>query len=202
MLKKLLSSTSFALLILLSFNNANAIPYQSMYAPNNSQYSASKDPSYSIMDAVSKLKNFSSNTANVPPALIRGFVENEIIPLFDFGSMARWITGPYVQYMSSADQTEFFTNLKETFLSSLSNHLGSFDADNTDVRYYPARYKRNGEASVSVRVARPGKYPARLDFRMKRDGNDWKIIDVKANGTSAVMHYRNHFMGQLRQYRN
>ena len=105
-----------------------------------------------------------------------------------------------MKYMTSDDQIEFYENLKSTFLSSLGNHLGSFDADNTKIRYYPARYKRNGEASVSVQVARPGKYPARLDFRMKRDGYTWKIIDVKANGTSAVLHYRNHFMNQLRKY--
>jgi ABC-type transporter MlaC component len=35
---------------------------------------------------------------------------------------------------------------------------------------------------------------------MKRDGNNWKIIDVKANGSSAVLYYRRHFMSQLRQY--
>ena len=194
MLKKLIASTSLFLFLLISFSNVNATTYRS-------QYSAPKDPSYSIMEAVTKIKNFSgSNSANVPPAVIKGFLEKEIIPLFDFGSMARWITGPYVQYMTSANQSEFYANLKETFLASLGNHLGSFDSDKSTIRYYPARYQRNGEASVSVQVARPGKYPARLDFRMKRDGYKWKIIDVKANGTSAVLHYRNHFMNQLRQY--
>ena len=114
--------------------------------------------------------------------------------------MANWITGPYVQYMTAEDQVEFYANLKSTFLSSLSNHLGSFDSNNSKIRYYPARYRYNGEASVSVQVSRPRQYPARLEFRMKRDGQDWKIIDVKANGTSAVMHYRNYFMSQLRTY--
>jgi len=194
MLKKLLSSTSIAFLLLISFNNANSGAY------NTSQYSANNDPSYSIMEAISKIKKFNSDTSNIPPAVVRSFLEKEIIPMFDFAIMARWITGPYVQYMSPSDQADFFTNLKDTFLSSLSNHLGSFDSENTKIRYYPARYKHNGEASVSVQVARPGKYPARLDFRMKRDGYNWKIIDVKANGTSAVLHYRNHFMSQLRQY--
>ena len=194
MLKKLIASTSIFLFLLISFSNVNAAAYRS-------QYSAPNDPSYSIMEAVTKIKNFSSKSANVPRATIEGFLEKEIIPLFDFSSMARWITGPYVQYMTSADQTEFYSNLKETFLASLGNHLGSFDSDKSTIRYYPARYQRNGEASVSVQVGRPGKYPARLEFRMKRDGYKWKIIDVKANGTSAVLHYRNHFMNQLRQYR-
>ena len=35
---------------------------------------------------------------------------------------------------------------------------------------------------------------------MRRSGDDWKIIDVKANGSSAVLYYRRHFMSQLRGY--
>ena len=76
-------------LLLISSSNANAGNY-------TSQYSASSDPSYSIMEAVTKIKNFSSNANDAPPALVRRFIEKEIIPLFDFDTMARWITGPYV----------------------------------------------------------------------------------------------------------
>lgn len=182
-----------ALLLLASCNIVNAAGYLSRYSSNN-------DPSYYIMEAVSKIKTFNTNNSNVPPAVIRGFLESEIIPLFDFDTMARWITGPYVQYMTGPDQAEFYRNLKDTFLSSLSNHLGSFDSDNTTIRYYPARYRNNGEATVRVQVSRPGQFPARLDFRMKNNGYRWKIIDVKANGISAVLYYRNHFIRQLRQY--
>ena len=124
MFNKLMSSMSIALFLLISTSNLNAANYQS-------QYSATNDPSYSIMEAVSKIKTFNGKSTNVPPAVIKSFLEKEIIPLFDFGSMARWITGPYVQYMTPEDQVEFYANLKSTFLSSLSNHLGSFDSENS-----------------------------------------------------------------------
>lgn len=194
MLKKLTAIAGIILLLLASSNNVYARGYAS-------PYSSSNDPAYAIMEAVSKIKNFSGNSSNVPPAVLRSFLEKEIIPLFDFNAMARWITGRYARYMTTADKMEFDANLKETFLSSLDKHLGSFDSDNTKIRYYPARYRRNGEATVSVQVVRLGQFPARLDFRMKKNGYQWKIIDVKANGTSAVLYYRNHFMSQLRQYR-
>lgn len=195
MFKKIISSASIVLILALSWTNIHATNYPS-------QFSTKTDPAKHIMDAVKKIKNFNSNSSNVPPKLVRGFLETEIIPLFDFDSMARWIVGPYVQYMSAGDQAQFYDNLKDTFLSSLSNHLGSFDAENTKIRYYPARYKFNGEAIVTTQVLRTGKYPARLAFRMKNDGYTWKIVDVKANGTSAVLYYRNHFINQLRQYGN
>ena len=131
---------------------------------------------------------------------LRDFIENEIIPHFDFENMSHWITGRYGRNMTTQDKSDFLRNLRETFLSSLSKHLGSFDAKNTRVKFYPARYRGKAEAFVSTSIYRPDTLPVRLDFRMKKNGHDWKIIDIKANGSSAVLYYRRHFISQLRQY--
>ena len=158
------------------------------------------DPAYIIHTTLGKIIAFSSNSDKVNPVQLRGFIENQIIPHFDFDNMAHWITGRYASNMSEQDKTDFQRSLRETFLSSLAKHLGSFDAENTRVRFFPARYRGPAEAFVSTSIYRPDTATVRLDFRMKRDGNDWKIIDVKANGSSAVLYYRRHFMSQLRQY--
>lgn len=194
MIKNFFSFIGFSLLLVASLSNVNASNYYSRYSNEN-------DPAYYIMSAVSKIKNFSSNSMEAPPELINAFLEKEIIPYFDFNTMAHWIVGPYAQYMTTQDTKEFYANLKETFLASLGNHLGSFDATKATIRYYPARFRRSGEANVRVLVSRPGQRPARLDFRMQRSTYSWKIIDVKANGTSAVLYYRNHFINQLKHYR-
>ncbi len=158
------------------------------------------DPAYIIHTALEKIITFSSNSDRVNPVQLRGFIENEIIPHFDFDNMSHWITGRYANNMSEQDKTDFQRSLRETFLSSLAKHLGSFDAKNTRIRFFPARYRGPAEAFVSTTIYRPDTLTVRLDFRMKRNGNDWKIIDVKANGSSAVIYYRRHFMSQLRQY--
>ncbi|MCG6936621.1 MAG: ABC transporter substrate-binding protein [Gammaproteobacteria bacterium] len=159
-----------------------------------------EDPGYVIKTTLDKITTFSSNSDKVDPARLRGFIENQIIPHFDFDNMSHWITGRYARYMSDKDKTDFQRNLRETFLSSLAKHLGSFDAKNTHVRFFPARYRGEDEAFVNTDVYRPDALTVQLDFRMRREGNDWKIIDIKANGSSAVLYYRDHFMSQLRQY--
>ena len=58
----------------------------------------------------------------------------------------------------------------------------------------------DNEAIVRVKVLRPQKPAARLEFGMRRNDGKWKIVDVKANGTSAVLYYRSHFMAELRGY--
>ena len=158
------------------------------------------DPAYIIHTTLEKIIAFSSNSDKVNPVQLRGFIESQIIPHFDFDNMSHWITGRYASNMSEQDKTDFQRSLRETFLSSLAKHLGSFDAKNTRVRFFPARYRGPAEAFVSTTIYRPDTPAVRLDFRMKRDGNDWRIIDVKANGSSAVLYYRRHFMSQLRQY--
>lgn len=170
------------------------------FAYNTPQTVTPADPAYIIQTTLNKITTFSSNSDKVNPAQLRGFIENEIIPHFDFNNMSHWITGRYAVNMADKEKTEFQRNLRETFLSSLAKHLGSFDAKNTRIRFSPARYRGNDEAFVSTSVFRPDTPPVRLDFRMKRTGNDWKIIDIKANGSSAVLYYRRHFMSQLRQY--
>ncbi len=165
-----------------------------------SQDVAPADPTYVIKTALSKITTFSSNSDKINPIQLRGFIENEIIPHFDFNNMSHWITGQYARNMTKEDKADFQRKLRETFLSSLSKHLGSFDAKNTRVRFSPARYRGQTEAFVSANVYRPDTLPVRLEFRMRRDENNWKIIDVKANGSSAVIYYRRHFMSQLRQF--
>ncbi len=181
--------TFFSLLLLTSTVSA--------YTPPTMKTS---DPAYIIHTALEKITTFSSNSNKVNPVQLRGFIENEIIPHFDFDNMSHWITGRYASNMSEQDKTDFQRSLRETFLSSLAKHLGSFDAKNTRIRFFPARFRGPAEAFVSTTVYRPDTLSVRLDFRMKRNGNDWKIIDVKANGSSAVIYYRRHFMSQLRQY--
>lgn len=185
--------TFFMLLAVSTWSSANP-------APARKPALTPTDPAYVIQTALNKITAFSSKSDKVNPVKLRGFIEKQIIPHFDFDNMSHWITGRYARNMTDEDKADFQRNLRETFLSSLSKHLGSFDADNTRIRFYPARYRGPGEAFVSTSIYRPDTLPVRLDFRMRREGDGWKIIDVKANGSSAVLYYRRHFMSQLRQY--
>ncbi len=160
------------------------------------------DPAQIIKDTLNKITDFITHANNVDPVELRSFIEDKIIPRFDFDNMAHWITGPYAQYMSPQEKNDFQRQLRETFLSSLAKHLGSFDAENTRIRFTPAQYRGDDEAFVRTFIYRQQQPPMRLNFRMRRAGDSWKIIDVRANGASAVLYYRQHFMSQLRQYRS
>jgi phospholipid transport system substrate-binding protein len=189
-------------IIMLLFISPLAQAYNSYYGQDRAPSRASiQDPAKSIHDALGKINTFSKSTDTANPVLLRSFIENEIIPHFAFDDMAQWITGPYARQMSTQEKIDFEQELKEAFLGSLARHLGSFNPDSNQVQILAARSSGRNEAVVPVQVYRSDDYPARLEFRMRHDGKMWKIIDVKANGTSAVLYYRKHFMNQLRAYR-
>ncbi len=163
------------------------------------------NPVQTIQNALQKLQAFGAGDKQSNPAQLRGFIENEIIPHFAFDQMTYWIAGPFARQMSAQNMQELEAQVKKTFLNSLSTHLGSYDAATTRVNFRPVNYRSQDEAVVSALIYSPNQPPAKLDFRMKarsnNQGSSWKIIDISANGISAALYYRQHFISTLRQYR-
>jgi phospholipid transport system substrate-binding protein len=171
------------------------------YPSSSSRYSDIPDPVTELRQAVTDLEKFIKGKDAAHPGMLRAYLEKKIFPHFDFDAMSEWITGPYARYMSTEDKIKFQTKLQETFLTSLVKHMGGFDPANTSLRYEKTRFRGRGdEAVVRIRVIRDDQPPARLEFGMKRNDGKWQIVDVKANGTSAVLYYRRHFIAELRGY--
>ena len=182
--------------------------YTSRYSDRDDRYSARSshhidvpDPVSELKQAVNDLEKFIKGKDAAHPGMLKAYLEKKIFPHFDFDAMSGWITGPYARYMSTEDKIKFQSKLQETFLTSLVKHMGSFDPSTTKLKYDRTRFRNNGdEAVVRLRVVRKGQPPARLEFGMQRNKGKWRIVDVKANGTSAVMYYRHHFIAELRGY--
>lgn len=193
-MKKLLIPLMTCLFVL--FTNAS-YAYTDYYAK---RYSEETDPVSEIKSALEDINKFSKNKDNVHPAMLRSFLENKIFPHFDFVSMARWITGPYARYMSDEDKDKFKSALRETLLSSIATHIGGFSPENTKVTFYRTRYRGRNQALVRAAVIRGERRPDKLEFLMQKGDENWQIIDIKANGTSARLYYRKHFIAELREY--
>ena len=189
----------FSLFFVLLFSVAgSAQAFNGYYAPANRPL---ESPVQTIQKTLDKLQKFSANKYNAKPELLRGFIENEIIPHFAFDQMTYWVAGPYARRMNTSNMTELESNVKKTFLSSLDKHLSNYNASSARVSIQRAQFRGPNEAIVSTLLFSTNQRPDRLDFRMKILGNSWKIIDVTANGLSAALYYRKHFISTLRQYR-
>ncbi|MCW8830741.1 MAG: ABC transporter substrate-binding protein, partial [Gammaproteobacteria bacterium] len=127
-----------------------------------------ENPVTTIQTALDKLQKFSANRDNTRPELLRGFIENEIIPHFAFDQMTYWIAGPFARHMNASNLTDLETRVKKAFLTSLDKHLSNYNASSIRFNFRRAQYRGNNDALVTVLLFSPNQRPDRLDFRMKR----------------------------------
>ena len=158
-------------------------------------------PDQVVRSGVDRLSGFLMGAQNPSPEAIRGFLEREIAPHFDFTYMARWAAGPMYRRLSPAEHARLTEVLKNLFLSALAKNLGTFARPLPRVDVYPARATADGsQATVHARVVGANGMFARLNFRFYWHEQGWRIFDVSANGASAVAYYRTYFSEMFKRY--
>lgn len=172
---------------------------ESFYEPGYTP--APVTPDQVVRTGVDRLSGFLMGAQNPSPEAIRGFLEREIAPNFDFAYMARWAAGPMYRRLSSAQHARMAEVLKNLFLTALAKNLGTYARPLPRVDVYPARASADGnQAIVHTRVVGANGMFSRLNFRFYWNERGWRIFDVSANGASAVAYYRTYFAEMFKRY--
>lgn len=154
-------------------------------------------PAQALRGGVDKLLGFLGTDPKPDAAALAAFLDQEIAPFFDFDYMTESAGGRLYERMNDAEKAAAVEQVKQSFLTKMAEKLGGYD--NQQVRFLPPRSGPSGTVQISAAVLNPGQYPARLDFRLYRSGDTWKVYDVAANGQSAIVHYRREMMRQMRR---
>jgi len=152
-----------------------------------------ENPGALLREGVESLVAFLSQEPMPDLLKTAAFLENEIAPYFDFAYMAKASAGSMARQMDEAQMARLEGKLKELFLGALAQRVASFDQQ--QVVYLPPRRGRSNSdmITLSIGIQNAGGYPAQLDFRLRRGEEGWKVVDVAANGSSALAYYRNYF---------
>lgn len=161
-----------------------------------------QDPEQSLQSILDKISAFHNSGDDKNAQALLNFIEHDIMPGFAFAAMARSIAGPYARFMTAHDHADFVTQIKTSLRNILTEHLGSFDPEDSSVDIEKTRFTRTNEASVAVRVSFQQRRAVTLSFRMQLVNHQWKVVDIRSNGTSLVLYYRARFIDQLREYRS
>lgn len=122
---------------------------------------------------------------------VAAYLDREVAPYFDFDLMARWVAGRAWAGMDAEQRTAMAKRLEASFLTSLSKHLAGYKGQKA--RILRPRPGARGTIRIPIAIQSPGRYPARMEFRMYRSDNGWKVYDVLANGRSVTTYYRQRF---------
>jgi phospholipid transport system substrate-binding protein len=160
------------------------------YAPAP-RVSPNEEAAEVLREGMDKLLAFLSQKEKPNQLQVAAFLDKEIAPYFDFNYMAKWVAGPRYSVMNDEQRKALAARVESRFLSALAGQLAKYEGQ--QVRYFRPRRSRRSAVSVGVGIARPGAYPSKLDFRMYRSADGWKVYDVVANGQSAAAYYRIQF---------
>ncbi len=125
------------------------------------------------------------------------FLQNNVANRFDFQRMAALVMGRAYYSQSEQRRAQMAQYIQQDFLRVLGAKLAGFQQQS--VRFFRPRALGRDRAVVTVGIAQPGGYPARLDFYLQRSADAWKVYDVSANGNSAISYYRQKFAAAWRR---
>lgn len=193
----------FVVAVFASIQTVTAAPYApGPYAPRSApgaEKSDQNNPGAIVRAGVTKLTNFIKSGRAQDRNQALAFMATEIEPYFDFNYMTRWAAGPAWRRMSPQQRTDMEHQLKTAFMNTLAQKLVTYT--NQQIRYFTPRGQDTNDVRVGVWIMQPDGIPTRLEFRFYRSDEGWKIFDVKAEGNSAVVHYRNQFRDLMRPER-
>ncbi len=153
---------------------------------------AVSSPAAVVKEGVDQLVGFLVAGGAENPQQVMAFLETNIAPYFDFQYMSQWAVGSRYRFLSPAERAGIQKQLRDDFLGSLARNLAGYRHGRAE--YAPARGNlRNGPAVVNLQAYQTGAYPMRLEFRLYRARDGWRVFDVAMNGQSAALYYRNFF---------
>jgi phospholipid transport system substrate-binding protein len=148
-----------------------------------------------LRDAMTSLTRFLDGRPN-RGALV-AYLDRQVAPWFDFEYMAEWAGGRGFRRLDPAQQAELTGRLRESFLDKMAEKLARYSQQRTV--FLSPQSDAQGEVTLPMVIENPsGGYPARMEFRLRQVRNGWRVIDVSANGMSALIHYRQLFSEILR----
>ena len=153
---------------------------------------AAPDPMTTVKATVDKFVAVLSDPAlKANPGDRRQRLKDTAAERFDFAEMGRSALGVHWRDLSD-QQRKAFVDLFTRFVeAAYIGRLDSYTGQRID--FVKAANDGPDYAEVSTKIIQPSADPIGLNYRVKMEGNDWKIYDVTVDNISIVANYRNQF---------
>lgn len=155
--------------------------------PSLPPHVVAKRASEDVITALAKDPGISKDKARA-----LAFIDEKILPYFDFPAMTRLAVGRAWRDATPDQQArltqEFRTLLVRTYAASLDTLRGA------EIDYRPVNIGPNDRrAVVKGLVKRPGMQPLTMEMAVDRQPDGWHVIDVAIENLSLVTNYRSEF---------
>jgi phospholipid transport system substrate-binding protein len=127
---------------------------------------------------------------------ISQFVDQTVMPHVNFERMTALAVGRGWRQATPEQQQQLMAEFRQLLIRTYAGALGS--VDNLQVRMRPTRAEPNAQEVIVRSEIVPGRgEPVQVDYRMERQGDDWRIYDVNVMGIWLVETYRSQFAQEV-----
>ena len=120
-----------------------------------------------------------------------------ITQTYDLPLMARISVGPQWASLTPDQQTKITDAFAALSIATFASRFDGFGGESFQIT--GEQPTTGGDDVVDTKMIRPKDDPVDLNYRMRKTGDDWKIIDVFLSGTiSQLANYRSEFSATLR----
>jgi len=146
-------------------------------------------------DRMLKVLKLERNLLRQQPDRIYAFVNQIILPHFDFTRMSRWVLGRYWRDATEDQRSRFVQEFRTLLVRTYATALLEY-ADQT-VEVLPLQAEPSAtDVVVRTEVRQSGGPPIPIQYRMSLEGTAWKVYDVTIDGVSLVASYRSTFANE------
>ena len=115
---------------------------------------------------------------------------------FDIETIGRFVLGRYWRKATEAERTEYGRLYEDLIVATYSRQLSSYAGETLKVE--GVRQRDGKSVLVASRFLRAQGEPVRLDWRLLRRGDTWRIVDVVVEGMSMALSQRSEFKAVIR----
>jgi phospholipid transport system substrate-binding protein len=124
-----------------------------------------------------------------------GRIEKIAYARFDLRTMSRLILARNWKRFSEKQQEEYVREFKRYLANNYGSRIERYEQE--EVEILGERQEPRGDVTVRTRIVGGNFENATVDYRMRKRGGDWKVIDVIIEGISLVSNFRDQFKAVL-----
>lgn len=110
---------------------------------------------------------------------------------FDVPAIGKFVLGRYWRAATDEEKQEFLKLFEELLVKSYARRFAEYSGESFEVRN--VREEANGEALVQSLVVRPSAENIRVDWRLRLNNSEFRILDVIVEGLSMAVTQRDEF---------
>ena|ERR1700722_4202226 len=149
-----------------------------------------------VIEKVTKEALGALRDQSLSPDARRAKVQQIAYDHISFEVMARLSLGRYLRGLTDAQKAQYELEFKQYVTDTYGHTTDSYTDE--DVVVYGDRTEPDGDVTVRTRITgtvndKPNQEVAKVDYRMRKQGEEWKVIDFTIEGASLVSNFRSQF---------